>query len=472
MKRILALFLVLLMTLAIVACNNSNDDTSTDTNTDLSTDEAPKEDLSKYTMSKYLTLPSYKDLELIFELDSLQAQIDKEILNQTINSAREYRVQKGDSIYVNVIFDVFENGEWTEIPELTKEDYLIESVGDGSYLLELENLLIDRKISPEGSSYFNTGITLPDDFYAEEWRGRDVRAFAKVVSKQCKLGDIVKVDYTGYYLDKETLETIKDENGNDKIFDSANDAKFFLGSHLAIDDFENALVNARVNKKISFNATFPQDYSVEELKGQTIKFEAIVTKLYVPLAYNDEFAREYLEASTTAEYEEQIKKEWLEAEALNNIIENSKVIKYPKSEYDKLQQKLEETAKSFEDQYGTSFDEYLQDELNMTRDEYIKATLKLQMSYYAVAQAEGISPTSNQLQDERDELIAYYYDYYINKGYAKSEAEKTATELVNELGELYIYEQVVNELVTERLCSYAKVTYLDKTYTSISEINK
>ena len=63
------------------------------------------------------------------------------------------------------------------------------------------------------------------------------------VSKACKLGDVVVVEYTGYFLDQETQQRIPNpdkekESDNDyKIFDSSTNEQFYLGSHLAIDGF-------------------------------------------------------------------------------------------------------------------------------------------------------------------------------------------------------------------------------------------
>jgi hypothetical protein len=89
--------------------------------------------------------------------------------------------------------------------------------------------------------------------------------------------------------------------------------------------------------------------------------------------------------------------------------------------------------------------------------------------YYAVAQAEGITPTEAQLQAEKTDLIDYYYDYYISQKYSQGEAQKAANAFVEDLGDEYIYEQVIFKLVDESLVASAKVTYVDKTYTSVSE---
>ena len=163
-----------------------------------------------------------------------------------------------------------------------------------------------------------------------------------------------------------------------------------------------------------------------------------------------------------------MKEDFIKYELYDYILENS-TARYPLAEYNKQLQNLEDMAESFEEENNYSIDEYLQTVFGKTRDEYVKHTLKTSMLYYAIAQAEKIEPSKAQLDAEKNELIAYYYEYYISKNYAQSEAEKTANELVNDLGNAYVYEQVIIELVKKHMVDIAKVSYTEKTYTSISE---
>jgi hypothetical protein len=138
-------------------------------------------------------------------------------------------------------------------------------------------------------------LILPNDFYVPEWRGKEVFVDMTFVSKECKLGEVVMVDYTGYLLDQETLERIPDDKGGYKTFDTGIGVQFFLGAHLAIEDFEAGIVGIKINESKSFNVTFPSDYFSEELKGQKAQFEVKVTKIYTPPVYNDEFVKEKFE---------------------------------------------------------------------------------------------------------------------------------------------------------------------------------
>ncbi len=478
MKKILALFLVLALAMSFVACIN-NGDSSTDTSTDTDT-SIEETKMHEYIMSEYLTLSAYKDYVIDFELDTLQATIDKYLAERAL----EYSVKKGDDVYVDIIYhevvrSVDQNGapidqRGEEITELKKNDFLIENVGAGSYLVNIENALIGRLVKTAGASpnIQNTvtqRILLPNDFYAEQWRGREVFIDMTLVSKECKLGDIVLADYTGYLLDQETLKKIPDDKGGYKTFDSSTGVEFFLGSHLAIEDFEQGIVGTKINETVSFNATFPDDYFNNELKGQTVEFEVTVTKIYNPPKYDNTFTKEYFDKDSVGDFEKALKDKHIQNQLFEYINKSSVVISYPQSEYKRQQKKLQDIEQSWEAEYGITLDSYIQNAFGMTRDEYIKSNMKYKMVYYAIAQAEGIVPTEAQLASEKESLIEYYYDYYISEGYAKSEAEKSANAMVEDLGEEYIYEEVIYRLVDERLIEIANVNYIPKTYTSITE---
>ena len=74
------------------------------------------------------------------------------------------------------------------------------------------------------------------------------------------------------------------------------------------------------------------------------------------------------------------------------------------------------------------------------------------------------------LTNEKTELITYYKTTYMaDQGYDEKTALSTAEEFVANLGDIYIYENVLYDLVEEFLYTNAKVTEVEKTYTSVSE---
>jgi hypothetical protein len=93
------------------------------------------------------------------------------------------------------------------------------------------------------------------------------------------------------------------------------------------------------------------------------------------------------------------------------------------------------------------------------------------MIYYAIAQLENIVPTEAQLVAEKNSLIAYYAEYYMESEKLDStSAKQKATNFVNNLGETYFYENVLFPLVENRLIQKCNVTVVDATHTSITTI--
>ena len=73
------------------------------------------------------------------------------------------------------------------------------------------------------------------------------------------------------------------------------------------------------------------------------------------------------------------------------------------------------------------------------------------------------------LTNEKQNLISYYKALYMQQqGLDEKTALDTATSFVNNLGESYIYENVMYNMVEEFLYKCATVTELPATYESIT----
>jgi trigger factor len=64
---------------------------------------------------------------------------------------------------------------------------------------------------------------------------------------------------------------------------TAEDAQLVLGSGQFIPGFEPQLVGARAGDELTVKVTFPDDYSVEKLKGQAAEFEVKVKQVRAPV---------------------------------------------------------------------------------------------------------------------------------------------------------------------------------------------
>ena len=457
-KRILCLAIMLIMVLSVSSCIVSKN----------------KYD---YNMEKYITLVDYNGYKVDLELDSIQAAIDSSIMDYS----SEYVVAVGDKVYVDisaksVVYTETESGtvidqKGDEIEALTKTDFLLE-VGSGTYASKVENSLLGSKIGEKTQ----LKVTLPDDFYDEAYRGTEVYLEITVKTKECKNGEVVLVDYKGFFLDENGNKIPnpdkKDEKDEQyKIFDSNTNAKFYLGSHMAIDGFEENIVGMKVGETKSFKATFPDDYDNDDVKGKTVEFEVKVTSIYVPPVYNEEFVKKYYpDFKSIEEFEKALKEKYILSNIYEYIVSNSEIIKYPKAELKTSQKELKDIEASFKETYGIELDAYIEAYFDMTRQEYIESNMKSEMVYYAISQKENVVPTADQLLLETNSLIDYYKNYYMeNEKLDANSATTKAQAFVDNLGSSYVYENVMFVMIDDLLIEKADVTEKPKTYVSITE---
>ena len=470
-KRLICLTLIVLMIIPIISsCKFKKTD----------------QEKYNYNWDEIITLPSdYNGHAIDVELDAMQAAIDSYLLNAVKEATEQYKYKasRGDDIFVDITVyeekiltsdnsdeEIRKRGD--EIPALSKKDYHITELGKDSlpYQIQLDiinsnlNLsdILDRKYTYEQVK----------DYVGAEYEGKNFYFTIKIKNKRVELGDVVTVAYKGYHID-DTNNKVKDEKGNEKDpFDTSEGAFFFPGTKLAIDDFENNLVGMLVNEPFSFYATFPDDYSEEEFKGKKVLFEVTINGLYTPPIYNNTFVKTWFnEFDTKSEFEADLKKEFIMTKMFGYVTENSKYLQYPKYEYNLHENEIKDASASFEQYYGYSFDEYIKKSYDMTRDEYIKSQMETEMVYYAIAKKNSLTPTDAMLTNERESLIAYYKSLYMTQqGLDEKTALNTATEFVNNLGETYIYENVMYTMVEEFLYKNAKITEIPKTYESITEV--
>lgn len=457
-KRIICLAVLLVMVLSLASCIVSKD----------------KYD---YDMEKYINLIDYNGYKVELELDSIQAAIDSSIMDYS----KEYVVSVGDKIYIDisakeVIYTETDSGtlidqKGNEIEALKEENYLL-SVGSGAYASKVENSLLGSKIGEKTQ----LKVTLPDNFYVEEYQEKEVYLEITVKTKECKEGDVVLVDYKGFFLDENGNKIPNPDKKDDKdeeykIFDSNSNAKFYLGSKMAIDGFEENIIGMKVGDTKSFKATFPDDYDNEDVKGKTVEFEVKVTSLYTPPVYNEDFIKAYYpDYKSTEEFEKALREKYILSNIYEYIVSKSDVIKYPKAELKAAKKELVDIEASFKQTYGVELDAYIEAYFSMTRDEYIKSNMKSEMVYYAIRQRENIEPTAEQLLEETDSLIEYYKNYYMENEKLDANSAKTkAQSFVNNLGSSYVYENVMFTMVDELLIKKADVTEKPRTYVSITE---
>lgn len=384
MKKLLAIFLCLMMSLCVLSACGDDVTPDSSSNTSSSVGDGTENDNNtvntqskkyNYDMSKYLTLPNYRDYEAKIYLDEMQRTIDNYIMEYAVKSKRQ----------------------------------------------------------------------------------------------ACMLGDVVNVSYIGYSLDENG--EILYENGKPVIFNEGDSFGVYLGSRMAVEEFEAGIVGMEIDDIKDIYVTMPEDYFEESLAGKTVLFEVILNAIYEAPIYDNSFVSAYFSDYTnTYDFEEYLKTELVLDTVYDYILKETVVISYPELEYNQIAQELKNSEEGFLQQNGVTIDQYLQTNLGMTREQYIQYELKNEMIFYALAQAENVEITSQMLTNERAALISYYKNYYISMGASDTQALSSAKALVDDLGDDYIYENVLFEQVDSVVSHIVRSVEEPLTYKSITQI--
>lgn len=91
-------------------------------------------------------------------------------------------------------------------------------------------------------------------------------------------GDYVNVDYTGY----QNGEAFSGGTATDVLIDVSNNCDVNSGNGY-ISGFSDGLLGAEVGSTIDCDVTFPEEYGVESLNGQTVTFQFVINGIYEPV---------------------------------------------------------------------------------------------------------------------------------------------------------------------------------------------
>ena len=228
-------------------------------------------------------------------------------------------------------------------------------------------------------------------------------------------GDMVVLDFEGF-MDGAAFEGGKGENYS-----------LTIGSGTFIPGFEEQLIGAEIDKEITVNVTFPEDYHAEELKGKNAEFKCTIkeiTEKELP-EVDDESASDVSEFDTMEEYREDLKKqltkqkeETAEEEKGDKVVEAiiaSSQMDIPEAMIETQQRQMAEDFARRIQMQGLSFEQYLQF-TGLTRADFMEQmkpqTLKRIQSRLvlcAIAKAENIEATEEEYQEEIQKMADSYH---------------------------------------------------------------
>ncbi|GFR36477.1 trigger factor [Thermobrachium celere] len=279
---------------------------------------------------------------------------------------------------------------------------------------------------------------------------------ARLVTKEegtVENGDIAVIDFEGF-VDGVAFPGGKADNYN-----------LTIGSGTFIPGFEEQLVGAKVGETVDVNVTFPEDYHAEELKGKPALFKVTVKEIKVKLLpeLDDEFASEVSEFNTLEELKNDIRaklqkeneeraKRDLEEEVLTKAVEACEV-EIPEvmieNEIDYMIKDLDYRLRY----QGMDINSYL-NMLGITMEtlrndfkEVAQKRVKINLVIEAIAKAENISATEEEVQNRAEEIA---------KMYSKDDVEKMKQAIL--MTERYmIEEEIVNNKVVEFLVNNSNI---------------
>lgn len=255
-----------------------------------------------------------------------------------------------------------------------------------------------------------------DDEVEQELKALQERHAELVATEKQTLekGDFAVIDFEGYL--------------NEKAFPggAAQGYTIEVGSGRLIPGFEEGLIGMAPGEERNLNLTFPEDYHQQELVGREVVFKVKLHEIKrkeLP-ALDDEFAKEHGDFATLddfkahlrkriQEYKEEAANRKFEEEVIKQVVAGSTV---PLTDT-LINRELEHLIHHMEhdlEARGLKLEEYLtrteqtmeqlRDQLRPQAEERVKTDLVLT----AVAQAEGITVSEDELKDRVGYLLQFY----------------------------------------------------------------
>ena len=272
-----------------------------------------------------------------------------------------------------------------------------------------------------------------------------------VTGRPVQMGDVVDIDFEG------KKDGVAFDGG------TAQGYSLEIGSHSFIEGFEDGLIGAEIGETRDLDLTFPEDYHSADLAGAavvfTVKINGIAEKKVPEL--NDETAATLAsnigkEASNVEEYRKAVAetiKEENEESALQSakgdlvmqVVEGSQISEVPEGIINEQLDVAVMQANSYAAQMGVSTDEFLQQYMGSTLDQYketyrtyAEEGTKQMLAIYAIAEKEGMTLTAEQVKEELS-------GYMENMGY--TDYDEFINSLEGRVNEEYLYYDRVSQFL-------------------------
>ena len=212
-------------------------------------------------------------------------------------------------------------------------------------------------------------------------------------------GDTANINFVGYL--------------NDVAFDGGTGENYDLkiGSGTFIDGFEEGLIGVMPGEEVDLNLTFPANYSSADLAGQSVVFKVTVNYIVPEITDANVAALENEDYATAVELEEAARaiiQEKVDDEnydnvvrlAMQNIIKEATFKEVPEFLIEQQKEIVKGQLSTTLEGTGVDIDTYLSVIYGTTLEDIAMANVKERMVIQAIANAQGIVITDEDLEAE------------------------------------------------------------------------
>lgn len=252
----------------------------------------------------------------------------------------------------------------------------------------------------------NTEVTKHEVLNVLKKKQKEYAVATNIDDRSAQEGDQVILDFQGMY------------HGQDIPHGNGSDFALTIGAKAFLPEFDDALIGKNIGDTFDINVTFPTDYRISTMQNRSVVFHTTLKKIrlmdYQPI--DDEFAKDFSEYTTLNELENEIfshlqarrktsVQEKLTREVMAKIIADSDIpidddIKEEITQiyYDDFLDELEMNQIPLELYCKRSG--HTEDEIYADKEQEAIKTIQAQSVLHAVAAAEKISITQEELNTE------------------------------------------------------------------------
>ena len=252
----------------------------------------------------------------------------------------------------------------------------------------------------------NTEVTKHEVLNVLKKKQKEYAVATNIDDRSAQEGDQVILDFQGMY------------HGQDIPHGNGSDFALTIGAKAFLPEFDDALIGKNIGDTFDINVTFPTDYRISTMQNRSVVFHTTLKKIrlmdYQPI--DDEFAKDFSEYTTLNEWENEIfshlqarrktsVQEKLTREVMAKIIADSDIpidddIKEEITQiyYDDFLDELE--MNQIPRELYCKRSGHTEDEIYADKEQEAIKTIQAQSVLHAVAAAEKISITQEELNTE------------------------------------------------------------------------